>query len=379
MTRRERLLATLQGKPVDRPAVSFYEIGGFAVDPGDPDTFNVYNDPSWRPLLQLAEDKTDVIRMAGPATRQLHSDLVARHFATETWSEGSARYERTIVRAGERSLTQTTRRDRDIHTVWVTEHLLKSVDDLKAYLTLPDEVWDSDADVTGILEVERALGDAGIVMVETADPICIAASLFSMADYTVIALTETALFHALLEKVARGLYRVVSQVAPQLPGRLWRIAGPEYATPPYLPVRLFEEYVVRYTGPIVETIERHGGFARIHCHGRVREALPRFVAMGASATDPIEPPPQGDVLLSDVRRDFGRDLALFGNIEVADIENLDPPEFERVATRALADGTAGEGRGFVLMPTSCPYGRHISERTLRNYETMVRLVERFGG
>jgi hypothetical protein len=32
MTRRERLTATMQGHPVDRPAVNFYEIGGFSVD-----------------------------------------------------------------------------------------------------------------------------------------------------------------------------------------------------------------------------------------------------------------------------------------------------------------------------------------------------------
>ncbi|HSV73681.1 MAG TPA: uroporphyrinogen decarboxylase family protein [Chthonomonadales bacterium] len=379
MTRRERLLASLEGAPVDRPAVNFYEIAGFAVDPSDPDPFSVYNDPSWRPLLQLAEDKTDIIRMVAPVTTALHPDLYARHVATETWREPSTRYSRTTVTAGGRTLTQVTRRDRDIQTVWVTEHLLKSADDLRAYLTLPDELWDRDADVANVAAAEQALGDAGIVMVETADPLCLAASLFSMADYTVIALTEPALFHALLEKVGRAIYRVVDQVAPQLPGRLWRIAGPEYATPPYLPLRLFDEYVVRYTGPVVHVIERNGGYARIHCHGRVREALPRFVAMGASATDPIEPPPQGDALLSDVRREYGRDLALFGNIEVADIENLDPPDFERVASQALADGTAGEGRGFVLMPTSCPYGRQISARTMGNYETLVRLAEGFGG
>jgi len=39
MTRRERLMATLRGEPVDRPAVNFYEIGGFAIDPSDPDEF----------------------------------------------------------------------------------------------------------------------------------------------------------------------------------------------------------------------------------------------------------------------------------------------------------------------------------------------------
>ena len=59
MTPRQRLMATLHGRPVDRPAVCFYEIGGFDVDPENPDPFNIYNDPSWRPLLRLAEEQTD--------------------------------------------------------------------------------------------------------------------------------------------------------------------------------------------------------------------------------------------------------------------------------------------------------------------------------
>jgi len=55
ITRRERLMRTLRGEPVDRPAVSFYEIGGIPMDPTDPDSFNIYNSPDWQPLLQLAE------------------------------------------------------------------------------------------------------------------------------------------------------------------------------------------------------------------------------------------------------------------------------------------------------------------------------------
>ena len=31
-------------------------------------------------------------------------------------------------------MTQTTKRQRDLDTVWTTEHLLKDTDDLKAYL-----------------------------------------------------------------------------------------------------------------------------------------------------------------------------------------------------------------------------------------------------
>lgn len=60
MTRRERLLATLRGEAVDRPAVSFHEIGGFIVNPDDPDEYNIYNSPSWQPLLKMAEEQTDI-------------------------------------------------------------------------------------------------------------------------------------------------------------------------------------------------------------------------------------------------------------------------------------------------------------------------------
>ncbi|MGB2821624.1 MAG: hypothetical protein WBF17_11625, partial [Phycisphaerae bacterium] len=78
--------------------------------------------------------------------------------------------------------------------------------------------------------------------------------------------------------------------------------------------------------------------------------------------------------LADVRREYGRQLVLFGNIEIRDVENLPPAEFEKVVAKSLADGTAGEGRGFVLMPTACPCGRTITPRTMANYETMVRLA-----
>ncbi len=60
------------------------------------------------------------------------------------------------------------------------------------------------------LQAEEArLGDAGIVMVDIADPLCHAASLFSMADYSVFALTEPMLFHRLLEQAARHITPVV--------------------------------------------------------------------------------------------------------------------------------------------------------------------------
>jgi uroporphyrinogen-III decarboxylase len=231
--------------------------------------------------------------------------------------------------------------------------------------------------LTRFVQAEARTGDRGIVMVDTDDPLCAAASLFSMEDFLTLALTEARLFHRLLEKLARPIYARTRCIAAAFPGHLWRIYGPEYAAEPFLPPHLFKEYVVRYTDPMVKMIKKHDGFARIHCHGRIRAILDDIVAMGADALDPIEPPPQGDVDLAYVREKYGDRLVLFGNIEVSDIERMEPGEFRRLVARTLADGTRGRGRGFVLMPSSAPNGRHISARTLENYETMVQLAESF--
>ena len=101
--------------------------------------------------------------------------------------------------------------------------------------------------------------------------------------------------------------------------------------------------------------------------------------MGADALDPIEPPPQGDVTLRAVREEYGEDLVLFGNMEAADIEYKPCDEFSALVANTLREGTAGPGKGFVLLPSASPYGRNLDRRTLQNYETMVRAVEEWQG
>jgi len=381
MTRRERLMATLHGETVDRPPVSFYEIGGFQIDPADPDPYNIYNSPDWQALLQLAENHTDLIRMLSPVrarsidpTGSASGARWHEFFREDTRDDGETRLTRTVLEVAGRTLTQVTKRDRQVNTVWTVEHLLKDAEDVEAYLTLPDEVFAEHIDTTPLEAEEVALGERGIVMVDTEDPLCAAAALFSMEDYTVLAFTEQALFHRLLEKMAGYIQARTAEVSRRFPGRLWRIYGPEYASEPYLPPRLFDEYVVRYVAPMIRAIHDHGGFARVHCHGRLKNILDLIAGMGADGLDPIEPPPQGDMELREVRQRHGQQLVLFGNLEIADIEMLPTPRFAERVKRALDEGTAGAGRGFVLLPSASPYGRKLSALTLRNYETMVELA-----
>jgi len=375
MNRRERLMATLRGEPTDRPPVSFYELNGLDEITDDGDPFNIYSDPSWHPLLDLTREKTDRIVMRGVAYGSVQPDAIESISETETYLREGSLFTIHRVRTAGRTLTSRTRRDPDVNTTWTEEPLLKDVDDLKALLEIPETSSDGSVDTSSVIEAEAALGDTGIVMIDTPDPLCLAASLFDMAEYTVIALTEQSLFHRLLERFASILLPKTEAVSKALPGRLWRIYGPEYASPPFLPPYLFREYVCRYVTPMIEAIQRHGGYARIHSHGNLHAILDDIAAMGTDGLDPIEPPPQGDVSLAYVRQRYGKDMVLFGNLEASDIENLPTDQFSEKVKRALDEGTAGSGRGFVLMPSACPYGRTLSPLAMKNYESMIQLVE----
>ncbi|MCK5735840.1 MAG: hypothetical protein KAH21_05145, partial [Spirochaetaceae bacterium] len=237
----------------------------------------------------------------------------------------------------------------------------------------PDELFEAEYDSSVFFKEEKKTGSEGLVMVDTGDPLCEAASLFSFEDFTIMAFTQKKLFNKLLEKLSIPIYKKTKQVSESFPGRLWRIYGPEYATEPYMPPYLFDEYVRIYTEPMVEIIHKHRGFVRLHSHGKIKNNLKTIVEMNVDAIDPVEPPPQGDVELDYVVKHYGRDLVLFGNVEIADIENMDPLEFERNTAISIEAGM--KAKGFVLMPSASPYGREISPLTLVNYKTMIRLAK----
>jgi hypothetical protein len=377
ITRRQRLERTLRGEEVDRPAVSFYEVGGWPMAL-DGDEFTVWNDVSWRPLVEMALGETDIIRIIEPRWKPDTDDPLPSLTSTEAWQEEDSRFTRTTIRAPGRALTSVERRDKATQTVWTIEHLLKSTEDAESYLRLPAQP-SRVPDINGILAEERGLGDSGIVSIDTGDPLCAAASLFSMELYTEIALLQPALFHRLLQRFSGAMIAECDQIARLLPGRLWRIYGSEYASEPYLPPRCYEEYVVSYTGEMVNAIHRHGGFARIHSHGRLRGIIPLIARMRPDALDPLEPPPQGDMELREIREAIGAETVLIGNLEAADIEMLPASEFEHRVVRALREGTEGTGRGFILQPSGCPYGRTITARAMANYRLMIDLARNWAG
>jgi uroporphyrinogen-III decarboxylase len=364
MTRRERLLAVLQGRPTDRVPVLSGHFNEWVDD-------WKAREPSYHRLVAFCQEHCDGILSWRPKPTNetapgTSSDRAQTTVTVQRNDDGGE--ETTVVYhtpAG--PLTRRTRRMPEAATVWTVEHACKGPEDAETFLSLPREPVDFDG--SSFAEAEARIGGAGLVLGETADPLCLAGDLFDSSTYCIVAATEPELFTRLLDYFHAGIMEHLDAMLSS--GRVpWvRIYGPEYAVPPFLPPRLFDRYVVPYVTEMIERIHAAGAFARIHSHGCVREALPKFVAMGADATDPVEPPPDGDVTLAEAKRITDGRLTIFGNLELKHLETMSRQEVVDLTRRTLAEGMPG-GR-FALQPTAEPITVPLNPKLEENWMAYI--------
>ena len=360
---RQRLLNTLRREPVDRVPISTYEMVGWNWDAWE------NQQPAYRDLMQLIRDKTDCLYMTSFPTRNR-----AEQATVSEWDESNRHVLRRVLHTPRGDLTSTQYSEDGINTTWRTERLLKTDEDVERFLSLPRDM--EPADLSSFPALLERLGDHGIPLVDIADPICIVAELFEFSEFMLRAYTQPEQITALLEHVAPSVYAHLDHLLAHGVGPLFRVIGAEYVTPPYLPPSRFERFVVGYTGPMIERIRAHGQFARLHCHGRLAQALPMIVAMGVDSLDPVEAPPSGDIALADVKRLYGDKLCLFGNLQLRDLETLPADEMRQVVRRTLEAGKPGGG--FVIMPTACPINANLSPIAEQNYRVFIETALDFG-
>jgi uroporphyrinogen decarboxylase len=81
--------------------------------------------------------------------------------------------------------------------------------------------------------------------------------------------------------------------------------------------------------------------------GKMRDIIPMALEAGVDVLGGLQPPDVGDVVLRDVKAQFGRQVALLGGLDPVYTFDLGDAEAVRAAVRqAVAD--AGAGGGYVL-------------------------------
>jgi len=365
LSSRERLLRCLRHEPIDRIPISTYELVGWNKNAWE------NNEPSYTHLMRAIRAKADCIYMLQP-------DWKCRPLAgmeTESWREGKSTLSRTTYRTPKGNLTCLHRQDDDLHTLWTLEHPLKDIKDIGRYLSIPYEA--PELDMTHFLAEREALGEKGVMMISIDDPVCLAAELFEMGQFLVYAVSERKRMKHFLDAIhERQMVCLVQILQHDIRDVIFRICGPEYATPPYLSPEHFREYVSGYLKDICQAIREAGGFARVHCHGKIARVLDQVVEAGAEGLDPIEPPPDGDIEMGNVKKMYGEKLCLFGNIELRELEHSDRERIDALVKKAMEG--AKEGSGFVLMPTAAPINIPLSKKTEENYLHYIESGLKYG-
>lgn len=362
MTSRERLLRVLRGEMPDRVPVSTYELVGF-------DTHNFCNrEPSYQSLMDFIRERTDCLCMWNPASDgRLCASAYEAPVQVETTALPDGRQARRSLTIGGRTLTSTARWIDGVYTTWNIEHWCKDLDDVDALMSIPyvPETYDA----SDYARITTEVGEHGIVMASLSDPAYMAMQLMEFGEATIWALTEPEHFAGVVDRLHE---RVMENLARQLDTvtvDLYRICGPEYMTPPYLPRPSFERFMVPYLKDMTDLIHSRGAMVRLHSHGKIGTLLDLYEKIGVDATDPCEAPPDGDIALSEVKRQIGERITLFGNLQLKLLENGTEQAVREEVRRVMEAGKSG-GR-FVIMPTAAPINVPLAEKTEALYRAYI--------
>ena len=336
MNSRERLLRVLRGMEPDRVPISLYEFDGFY------DSW-IYDYPEYVEILDYAEGKTDKMYFWSPRSERpvlFYGVVDEENVRRVRWREGNSTYTKTVIETPRGRLYSITREDDGVHTSWTVERLCKSAEDAEKIFSLPYEPWRPEVD--SFFALDKKLGGSGIPMGDIADALCSTVGLFGLTRFLKIYMKRRSLIFDLMDLFQERIRNYLRHLLEMGAVTLYRIIGPEYATPPFLSPRDFDRLVLPYDAELVELLHSYGGMARLHPHGKVKQVLPSFREMKVDAMDPLEPPSDGDVELREARRILGSKVTLIGNIEERVFEVGDKRDIERWVKKAIREGASGE-------------------------------------
>lgn len=381
MTGKERMRAAHLGHAVDRAPIWLRE--GFEMDgrTADPDDFlNGWRaDPVYRDTCEYVAPHIDLIRGWGvghmnrflmiPPGSYVWGERVVR--GDDMFSEGA-------IRTPRGDLLFRVHWKQNSNNGWMDRHPVQSLDDLKKVAEIP---WTLDRATIETAFAEnypaacRELGERGVLRFNFSSPIVIISGLMDLQLFLELSYVHRDTMHELLKDITRRLMDVAHVV---FDGRevdtTVNFGGCEQVTPPMMAPRDFDELVVPYDGQIIDYLKSRGIPVNMHCHGKIRYALRCMREMGVDSTDPVEPPPAGDVTFCEAQEIADGRVTLIGNLEWNEFRYLDPTGIRDRVHEIFSNGN----RRIILAASAGP-NTSITQHEADNIKAFVDAGLEFGG
>ena len=365
MNPRERILRTLRGQVADRVPIV---LPGFSYRSGD--EVSKVPDPLRRKIAERVIDETDFrVQIPSRINRMLVTPPQRIRTEQKDLSNGNRQVLGTIdTPLGE--LTYVTEWDPRSRTSWMVKYPVENKEDIKKIASVPWE-FPERLSAPSLDVLPDGFSDRGLLITRISSPFVCVSAMMNYEWFLELCILDPDLIKELTE-ICRARVLDCVRVLLSKPGieYVW-LGGSEWVTPPMAPPMVYDALVQEQEESVTRYVHRNSdAVVHIHCHGRIRYALPRMIARGADYTEPVEPPPDGDITMAEAKNVAAGRITLGGNIEcrVLCVGSEDDVE---LAVRAAFEG--GRKR-FILRPTEGPSPR-LSEREFNNYMRLIDIWE----
>ena len=366
MNSRERLHRIFYGLEVDRPALKLW---GYI--PKMEVLHNSYNE-----VTALAEQFTDVFsQWSGPFNLIYGAELIQYVSREEKNLDDPLWYDIHItVNAPAGKLHSVYRESRVASNMgmgyWV-EHLIKSPEDMLALLSIPYS--EQPVKVEGYLEEDRRIGEKGITVLFLPHAGYGLQDLCGSENLALFYADAPEIMHQFIGEMALRIKSYTKKILDSGVRPYFAWVGPEVFIPPLASPQMFEEFVFNYDKPLCDLIHNADCRVWMHCHGKVRQFMDRFIDMGIDIINPLEPPKNGDIDMYELANTYAGRIGLEGNIEIQDIIMSPGAELKLLIEDCV---NAGKQSGrFILCPSS---GFNDYVTPTRNYIENLKTYIAFG-
>lgn len=365
MNPRERLLGAMRGEKTDRVPLSMY---GF--NPRSRDQIEKIADPLNRKITERIMDEM-IFRIDTPTGTNRFLVTPPQRIKSEhkNLPNGNRRTFGTIdTPLGE--LTFVNEFDPQVGTSWGVKYPVETEEDIKKIASVPWELPPNLAPIKSDV-LPDDLTERGVLSTATSSPFVCVAGLMEYELFLEWCGMDLDLMIELTEICRQRILDCLSVVLSK-PGieYVW-IGGSEWVTPPMTSPMTYDALVQEQERSLIQYIhENSNAVVHVHCHGYVRHAIQRTIERGAEFTEPVEPPPDGDITMAEAKELAAGRITLGGNVETRVLYN----ESEDATEEAVRAAFEGGKERFVLGTSAGPSPR-MTEQEFKNYMRLIDVWE----
>ena len=393
LTSRERILNTIEGRPVDRIPI-WPPIPWHPLAPGPPEG-DWKLQPNYLAILDKVKEHCDfLVNLMIPegrthessveeyARRAAYGGIFDRRFflsppelisSHDEIDESGSKVTTYTLQTPKGDLRMVERIDPGIDTTWLTEPLVKTTDDAEKLLSVPYRFDPPDLD-SFFADVQK-LGERGVPVIFITSPMVMVSHMTDLQRFLEWSMLEKPLVDRMIQTIYEREVERLQYILDKGVDAIIRFGGSEQATPPLMPHSFFEEFILQYEKPLWQLAQKAGKHVWVHCHGKISSVIDDFIEGGVKLTDPVEPPPQGDIEIGEAKRRARKGpMTLVGNIEHVDFYKRTPEEMEKLVEEAVCT----EGKEYLILGHSDFLISEINEKTRDNCISYIESGIKYG-